>query len=119
MSVGRVVVGVNGSLSSLEALRAAVQEAQREQVELLAVLAWTPVGGEAGYRRAPSPDLLGLWERMACLQLRNSFDEAFGGYPSGVVVRPSGQDPGREGQVAVVGRAVQGDRAGPQRDREQ
>jgi hypothetical protein len=25
---------------------------------------------------------------MACLQLRNSFDEAFGGFPGGVVVRP-------------------------------
>jgi nucleotide-binding universal stress UspA family protein len=88
LGVGRVVVGVNGSLSSLEALRTAVDEARRRRVELLAVLAWTPVGGETGYRRAPCPDLLALWERMACARLRNSFDEAFGGYPDGVAVRP-------------------------------
>ena len=86
--VGRVVVGVSGLPSSLEALRAAVDEARRRRVELLAVLAWTPVGGETGYRRAPCPDLLALWERLACARLRNSFDEAFGGYPDGVVVRP-------------------------------
>ena len=86
--VGRVVVGVNGSLSSLEALRAAVDEARRERVELVAVLAWTPMGGEIGYRRAPCPDLLQLWERMACVRLRKTFEDAFGAYPSGVRVRP-------------------------------
>ena len=87
-AVGRVVVGVSGSPSSLEALRAAVDEAVRGRVELLAVTAWTPVGGEAGYRRAPCPELLGLWERQACARLRNCFAEAFGGYPGGLVVRP-------------------------------
>ena len=86
--VGRVVVGVNGSLSSLEALRAAVAEARRERAELLAVLAWAPMGGEAGYRRAPCPDLLALWERLACLRLRRSFEDAFGQYPNGVRVHP-------------------------------
>ncbi|MHA6758118.1 universal stress protein [Streptacidiphilus sp. PAMC 29251] len=86
--VGRVVVGVNGSLSSLEALRAAVDEARRGRAELLAVMAWTPVGGEAGYRRAPCSDLLALWEAQACVRLRNSFEEAFGGYPSGVAIHP-------------------------------
>jgi nucleotide-binding universal stress UspA family protein len=84
----RVIVGVNGSLSSLEALRTAVDEARRVQAELVAVLAWTPVGGEAGYRRAPCPDLLALWERQACARLRNSFAEAFGGFPGGLRVRP-------------------------------
>jgi nucleotide-binding universal stress UspA family protein len=87
--VGRIVVGVNGSLSSLEALRTAVDEARRAQVELWAVLAWAPVGGETGYRRSPCPpDLLRLWEGHAAAQLRNSFEEAFGGYPSGLLVHP-------------------------------
>ena len=84
----RVVVGVSGSPSSLAALRTAVDEARRGSAELLAALAWTPVGGETGYRRAPCPDLLKLWERQACARLRNSFDEAFGGFPAGLVVRP-------------------------------
>ncbi|MFC1432218.1 universal stress protein [Streptacidiphilus sp. N1-3] len=86
--VGRVVVGVNGSPSSLEALRAAVDAGRRERVEVLAVLAWTPVGGETSYRRAPSSDLLALWEAQACVRLRQSFEQAFGGYPSGVAIRP-------------------------------
>lgn len=86
--VGRVVVGVNGSLSSLEALRTAVDESRRGAVELWAVLAWKPVGGEAAYRRAPCPDLLSLWERQAVARLRNSFEEAFGGYPGDLTVHP-------------------------------
>jgi hypothetical protein len=105
MPVGRVVVGVNGSLSSLEALRAAVDEARREHVELLAVLAWSPLGGEAGYRRAPCPDLLAQWEQLACVQLRTCFDDAFGQYPSGVRVHPLvvRADPG-EGLVSAADR---------------
>ncbi|MEY9967847.1 nucleotide-binding universal stress UspA family protein [Streptacidiphilus sp. MAP12-16] len=83
-----VVVGVSGSLSSLEALRVAVSEARQRESELVAVLAWTPVGGEAGYRRSPCPELLKQWELLACAQLRNSFEEAFGGFPTGLRVRP-------------------------------
>ena len=105
MPVGRIVVGVNGSLSSLEALRTAVEEARRERVELLAVLAWTPVGGEIGYRRTPCQDLLAQWELLACVQLRKCFEDAFGQYPSGVPVRPLvvRADPGH-GLVALADR---------------
>jgi nucleotide-binding universal stress UspA family protein len=105
MPVGRVVVGVHGSLSSLEALRAAVDEARREHVELLAVLAWTPVGGEVGYRRAPCPDLFARWEQLARVQLRTCFEDAFGQYPNGVQVRPLiiRADPGH-GLVSVADR---------------
>ncbi len=84
----RIVVGVSGSPSSLEALRAAEGEARRRGAELLAVLAWSPACGEIASRRAPSSDLLAIWEQQACARLRNSFDEAFGGFPAGLVVRP-------------------------------
>lgn len=76
---GRVVVGVSGTISSLEALRVGAAEARRTGRELLVVLAWTPPGGELGYRRMPVPDLLKLWERDAVGRLEDSFDDAFGG----------------------------------------
>jgi nucleotide-binding universal stress UspA family protein len=79
---GRVVVGVSGTPSSLQALRVAVGEAQRAGVGLRAVVAWVPVGGEIAYHRAPCPDLLRLWEEEAQWRLRNAFDEAFGGVPT-------------------------------------
>ncbi|SEK50952.1 universal stress protein [Streptacidiphilus jiangxiensis] len=78
---GRVVVGVSGTPSSLQALRVAMGEAQREGVGLRAVVAWVPVGGEIAYRRAPCPELLRIWEQEAQWRLRNAFDEAFGGVP--------------------------------------
>ncbi|RAG82117.1 universal stress protein, partial [Streptacidiphilus pinicola] len=78
----RVVVGVSGTPSSLQALRVGVAEARRAGVPLLAVLAWLPLGGEAAYRHAPCPPLLKQWEQEAAWRLRNAFDEAFGGMPS-------------------------------------
>jgi len=83
----RVIAGVSGSLRSLGALRAAVAEARSAGAPLLAVLAWSPVGGEIAYLRAPCPLLLGLWEQEAHERMRDAFDEAFGGMPSGVAVR--------------------------------
>jgi nucleotide-binding universal stress UspA family protein len=83
---GRVVVGVSGTPTSLQALRAAVAEAQRTQSPLVAVLAWTPPGGEISYRRAPCPPLLRIWADEAAWRLRNSFDEAFGGVPQDLPV---------------------------------
>jgi hypothetical protein len=52
------------------------------------VLAWAPAGGEIAYMRAPCPLLLRLWEQEACERLRDAFDQAFGGQPGGVAVRP-------------------------------
>ena len=42
----QIIAGVSGSLRSLGALRAAADEARPAGAELLAVLAWAPVGGE-------------------------------------------------------------------------
>ena len=83
----RVIAGVSGSLRSLGALRAAVAEARSAGAALLAVLAWAPAGGEIAYKRAPCPLLLRLWEQEARERIRDAFDEAFGGIPSGVAVR--------------------------------
>jgi nucleotide-binding universal stress UspA family protein len=82
-----VIAGVSGSLRSLGALRAGVAEARAAGVELVAVLAWAPVGGEVAYRRGPCPLLLRLWEQAARERLRDAFDDAFGGMPGGVAVR--------------------------------
>ncbi|WP_063770881.1 universal stress protein [Streptacidiphilus neutrinimicus] len=78
---GRVVVGVSGTPSSLQALRVAATEARHRDAGLLAVVAWTPAGGEIAYRRAPCPELLRMWEDEAQWRLGNAFDEAFGGVP--------------------------------------
>ncbi|MFJ8043855.1 universal stress protein [Kitasatospora sp. NPDC096147] len=81
----RIVVGVSGSLGSLAALHRAVEEARRTDAEVLAVLAWLPQGGEIGYRRAPCPPLLGVWEESATARLAEALDAAFGGAgPAGV-----------------------------------
>ncbi len=84
----RVVVGVSGSLNSLTALHRAVAEARRRDALLVPVLAWTPPGGEAAYRRGPCPPLLQEWELAAYERLACAFDEAFGGFPYGVDAEP-------------------------------
>ncbi|MDH6137580.1 nucleotide-binding universal stress UspA family protein [Kitasatospora sp. MAA4] len=109
----RVVVGVSGSLGSLAALHRAVVEARRADAEVLAVLAWLPVGGEYGYRRSPCPPLLAVWRQAAEGRLAEALDEAFGGAPTGVrlstvVIRgESGpalvQTADREDDLLVVG----------------
>jgi nucleotide-binding universal stress UspA family protein len=83
----RVIAGVNGSVRSLAALRAAVAEARSAGAELLAVHTWVPVGGELAYMRAPCPVLLEVWEQAAGDRLRTAFDEAFGGMPAGLEIR--------------------------------
>ncbi|MFC1407534.1 MULTISPECIES: universal stress protein [Streptacidiphilus] len=85
---GRVVVGVSGSLGSLAALRRAVTEARSRGRSLVAVLVWTPPGGEVGYRQAPCPALARAWADAAKGRLRTAFSETFGGYPPDVPVEP-------------------------------
>ncbi len=89
MAVGgsRVIAGVSGSLRSLGALRAGVDEARETGAPLIAVLVWVPAGGELAYRRAPCPVLLKLWEQAARERLTEAFDAAFGGVPADVTVR--------------------------------
>jgi nucleotide-binding universal stress UspA family protein len=109
----RVVVGVHGSLTSLAALRTALQEARDRGAVLVPVLAWSPVGGEFAYRRSPCPELLGLWRTDANQRLATAFDEAFGGYPGevdvqGQVVRAAAgptlvQAAAQSGDLLVVG----------------
>jgi nucleotide-binding universal stress UspA family protein len=84
----RVIAGVNGSVRSLAALRVAAAEARRAGAMLLPLLAWAPVGGEIAYQRAPCPILLRVWEHAACERLRDAFDDAFGGVPDGMAIRP-------------------------------
>ena len=84
----RVIVGVSGSLSSLTALHQAVEEARLRDAVLVPVLAWTPAGGELEYRRRPCPRLLEACEQAARKRLDTAFEQAFGGYPEGLVVQP-------------------------------
>ncbi|HET6503484.1 MAG TPA: universal stress protein [Amycolatopsis sp.] len=79
--VRRVVVGVDGSLGSLQALRRAVTEARLRDREVWSVLAWSPPGGEAAYRRSPCPPLLREWRDEQLRRLRQAWDEALGGVP--------------------------------------
>ncbi|MDH6109352.1 nucleotide-binding universal stress UspA family protein [Kitasatospora sp. MAP12-15] len=74
----RIVVGVSGSLGSIAALHHAVAEARRTDGEVLAVLAWEPVGGEYGYRRAPCPPLLAAWRDAAVARLREALEGVVG-----------------------------------------
>ncbi len=85
--VERVVVGISGSLGNLAALHAAVGQAQRSGAQLVAVLAWSPAGGELTYRRSPCAPLLEQWRQQAEDTLLNAFADAFGGPPPGVAMR--------------------------------
>jgi nucleotide-binding universal stress UspA family protein len=79
---GRVVVGVDGSLGSLQALRFAVGHARTFGAVLAPVLAWTPPGGELGNRRCPVAALNAIWQHDAETRLHTAFDEALGGQPN-------------------------------------
>jgi hypothetical protein len=56
-AVRRIVVGVHGSLGSLQALRYAAEEARARKVPLVPVIAWIPPGGDMAERTHPSPYL--------------------------------------------------------------
>ncbi|MDH6128788.1 universal stress protein [Kitasatospora sp. GP82] len=77
----RVIVGVNGSLSSLAAVHRAVEEAARRNAVLVPVVAWSATEGE---RLRPLSEL----EHAARRLMDTVFEQAFGGYPDGVVIRP-------------------------------
>jgi nucleotide-binding universal stress UspA family protein len=83
---GRVVVGVDGSLGSLQALRFAVGHARAFGAILVPVLAWTPPGGELSNHRYPVASLTIEWQRDAGRRLRTAFDEGLGGWPGGLDV---------------------------------
>lgn len=87
---GRIVVGLDGSAGSLEALRYAVEEARRRQVELVAVTAWLPPSANLPVRHSPSIHTdTDEWVRDSAWQrLWQAFDEGLGGVPVDLVVRP-------------------------------
>ena len=80
-AVRRIVVGVSGSLGSLQALHWAADEARERHVPLLAAIAWVPPGGDFAERSHPSPYLRRVWQDAALRRLTDAFDECFGGIP--------------------------------------
>jgi nucleotide-binding universal stress UspA family protein len=86
--VDRVVVGVHGSLGSLQALRYAVSEARERDVPLVAVTAWVPPGGDLAEHRCPSSYLRRIWREAAYERLLGAFADGLGGLPPGVRLEP-------------------------------
>ena len=85
-AVRRVVVGVNGSLGSLQALRLAADEARDRHAVLVPVIAWVPPGGDFAERSHPSPYLRRLWREAARQRLAEAFDAGLGGPPDDLTV---------------------------------
>jgi nucleotide-binding universal stress UspA family protein len=85
-AVRRVVVGVSGSLGSLQALRLAADEARAREATLVAVIAWVPPGGDLSERSHPSPYLRQIWREAARQRLADAFDAGLGGLPDDVAV---------------------------------
>jgi nucleotide-binding universal stress UspA family protein len=75
------VVGVHGSLGSLQALRLAADEARAREVPLVPVIAWVPPGGELAERSHPSPYLRKQWHEAAKKRLLEAFEDGLGGVP--------------------------------------
>jgi nucleotide-binding universal stress UspA family protein len=87
-TVRRIIVGVHGSLGSLQALRYAADEARQRDVPLLPVTAWVPPGGDLAERRHSSPYLRKVWRDDAWKRLWAAFDAGLGGVPADVLVEP-------------------------------
>jgi nucleotide-binding universal stress UspA family protein len=113
VQVQRVVCGVSGSAGSLQALRFAAEVARCHDAGLIAVLAWTPPGGEFADRRYPCAELRAAWTEAAWNRLSDAVDMAIGGPPvdlafSPVIIRgaagPALTDlAGQPGDVLVIG----------------
>jgi nucleotide-binding universal stress UspA family protein len=86
-AVHRIVVGVHGSLGSLQALRWAAEEARERRVPLVAVTAWVPPGGDFAERSHPSPYLRRVWTEAASSRLTEAFDAGLGGVPDDLCLR--------------------------------
>jgi len=84
----RILVGVHGSLGSLQALRFATEAARRQQARLVPVIAWVPPGGDLAERRQPVYSLRHIWREAAQARLADAFDQGLGGVPDGLAVEP-------------------------------
>jgi nucleotide-binding universal stress UspA family protein len=98
--VRRIIVGVHGSLGSLQALRYAAEEARQRDVPLLPVIAWVPPGGDLAERRHSSPYLRKIWRDAARERLDAAFDNGLGGIPADLRVEPH-VERGETGPVLV------------------
>ena len=87
-AVRRIVVGVHGSLGSLQALRWATDEARERHVPLVPVIAWIPPGGDMAERGHPSPHLRRIWSDAAKERLQGAFEAGLGGLPADVDIEP-------------------------------
>ena len=87
-AVRRIIVGVHGSLGSLQALRYAADEARLRNVPLLPVTAWVPPGGDIAERRHSSPYLRKIWRDDAWRRLWAAFNAGLGGVPADLRVEP-------------------------------
>ena len=85
-TIHRVIVGVHGSLGSLQALRYAADEARQRDVPLIPVIAWVPPGGDLAERRHSSPYLRKIWRDAAWERLCAAFDDGLGGFPADLKV---------------------------------
>jgi len=99
-TVRRIVVGVHGSLGSLQALRYAADEARERDVPLVPVIAWVPPGGDLAERRHSSPYLRKIWRDAAWEKLTTAFDDGLGGMPTDLEVEPH-VERGETGPVLV------------------
>jgi nucleotide-binding universal stress UspA family protein len=86
--VGRVVVGVDCSPGSLEALRFALGQACRLEATLVPVHAWQVPGGEVPSRRAATPGYTRMLRELAEQELLRAFEEGLGGRPTDVRCEP-------------------------------
>jgi len=100
VAVRRVVVGVHGSLGSLQALRWAAEEARERNVVLVAAIAWMPPGGDLAERTHPSSTLRRVWRDAARQRLIDAFDNGLGGLPHDLEVHAR-VERGETGSVLV------------------
>jgi nucleotide-binding universal stress UspA family protein len=84
----RILVGVHGSLGSLQALRFATEEARRREARLIPVIAWVPPGGDLAERRQPVYSLRQIWRDAAQERLQDAFDQGLGGLPGDLAMEP-------------------------------
>jgi nucleotide-binding universal stress UspA family protein len=99
--VRRIIVGVHGSLGSLQALRYAAAEARERSAALVPVIAWVPPGGDAAERSRPSPYLRQIWREDARKKLWAAFDVGLGGFPADLHIEPH-VERGEIGEVLVL-----------------
>lgn len=114
----RVVAGVSGSPANLVVVRHALELARRNEVPLVAVLAWVPPGGEIADRRCPNPILRQVWADAAGKRLTGAFAAACGGVPRDldvqlIIVRGApgpvlAETAGAPGDLLVIGAGRRG-----------